>query len=216
MFLQGRPAVIPDEIKSLMFNHISAELEQGRPVSSETILDWTYAGHHLSVLPDMLRDMIRRTAAFKTVHGIPIEAKRCCVTVEAIDEHFVRLSQELEPVSVGFISNVNESRFQGFVGFREIQVVVPASYERDMIEIPANRSEKRSTMLAVVSADSSYLKPMAIIQRKTDEIGPFDAVFTPDKAMIVHRERGFIAERSSRCGHESCCSPKSKGGAHFR
>jgi hypothetical protein len=41
--------------------------------------------------------------------------------------------------------------------------------------------------LAAVSADGSSWKPMAIIQRKTYEIDLFDAGFTPDKAMIVHR-----------------------------
>jgi restriction endonuclease len=124
------------------------------------------AEHHLAHLPDTLRHLIRRTAAFKTVLGIPTEAKRCAVTVEAIEEHFARLSQEIENVPAAFIFNVDESEFQKFVDSHEIQVVVPADDEQDCVEIPANRSEKRSMMLAAVSADGSDRKPMAIIQRK--------------------------------------------------
>jgi hypothetical protein len=47
-------------------------------------------------------------------------------------------------------------------------------------------------MLAAVSADGSYLKPMAMIQPKTDETELFELGFTPESVMIIHRERDFI------------------------
>jgi hypothetical protein len=47
-------------------------------------------------------------------------------------------------------------------------------------------------MLVAVSADGSYRKPMAIIQRKTYEIELSDVGLTPESVMIVHREHGFI------------------------
>jgi hypothetical protein len=47
-------------------------------------------------------------------------------------------------------------------------------------------------MLAAISADGSSLKPMVIIQRTTYEVDVFESAFTPEKVVIVHRERGFI------------------------
>jgi hypothetical protein len=63
MFPHGRPVTIPDEIRSLTFKHITQEFEQGCPVCYDTILDWLYCEHHLTVLPDTLRHLIRRTDA---------------------------------------------------------------------------------------------------------------------------------------------------------
>jgi hypothetical protein len=98
MLPHGRQSAIPDPIKCQMFEFIMGEFVQGRPVGYETILDWLYAEHHLAILPDTLRHLIRRTDTFKTIRGVPTEAKRCEVSVEGIVEHFQRLSQEIEDV----------------------------------------------------------------------------------------------------------------------
>jgi hypothetical protein len=40
IFPHRRPVMIPDEIRSLMFEHITQEFEEGCPVCYDTILDW--------------------------------------------------------------------------------------------------------------------------------------------------------------------------------
>jgi hypothetical protein len=57
-----------------MFQFITMEFEHWRPMCYDGILDWLYTQHYLSVLPNTLRDVTRRTDAFKTVRGIPIES----------------------------------------------------------------------------------------------------------------------------------------------
>jgi hypothetical protein len=153
-----------------MFEYITQEFEQGRPVCYDTILDWLYCEHHLTVLLDTLRHLIHQTDAFKTISGIPIESKRCALTVEVIEDHFNPLAQNFANVPASFIFNIDESGFQEFVDAHEIQIVVPASFLHDSVTVPVNRSEKRSTMLAAIRADGSYLTPMVIVQPKTYEI----------------------------------------------
>jgi hypothetical protein len=66
----GRRWVLSEEIVAQMFHHISVEFEHGRSVCCDMVLDWLYTEHHLSVLPDTLRHMIRRIDVFKTVWRI--------------------------------------------------------------------------------------------------------------------------------------------------
>jgi hypothetical protein len=141
--------------------------------------------------------LIRRTDGFKTISGTPIESKRCALTVEVIEDHFSRLAQNIANVPASFIFNIDESGFQEFADAYEIQVVVPASFPHDSVTVPVNRSEKRSRMLAAISADGSSLTPMVIVQRKTYEVDLCESGFTPEAVMIVHCERGFIILSSS-------------------
>jgi hypothetical protein len=71
----------------------------------------------------------------------------------------------------------DKSGFQEFVDACEMRVIVAASYPHHPIDILANRSVKRSTMLAAVSADGSCLKPMIMIQHKAYEVDHFEAGF---------------------------------------
>jgi hypothetical protein len=136
--------------------------------------------------------LIRRTDASKTISGISIESKRCALPVEVIEDHSNRLPQKIANVPASFIFNIDESGFREFVDANEIQVVVPASFPLDSVTVPVNRSGTRSTMVAAISADISYLTPMVIVQRKMYEIDLCDSGFTSEAMMIVNRECGFI------------------------
>jgi hypothetical protein len=64
--------------------------------------------------------------------------------MEAVQDYFGRLAQEIENVPTTFIFNEDESIFQEFMDAGEMRAMVPASYPRHSIEIPADRSVKRS------------------------------------------------------------------------
>jgi hypothetical protein len=175
-----------------MFEHITQDFEQGRPVCYDTILDWLYYEHQFTILPDTLRHLIRRADAFKTISGIPIELKRCALPAEVIEGDFNCLAQNIANVPASFIFNIHESGFQEFVDTHKIQVVVPVSFLYYSVKVPVNRSEKRSTILAALSADGSDLTSVVVVQRKTNGINLCESRFTPEAVMIVHRRRGFI------------------------
>jgi hypothetical protein len=175
-----------------MLEHITQEFEQGRYVCYDTILDRLYCEHHLTVLSDTLRHLIHRTDAFKTISGIPIESKHCSLTVEVIEDQFNRLAQNNANVPASFIFDIDESGFHEFMDVHEVQVVVLASFPHDSVTIPVNRTEKRSAVLAAISAEGSYLTQVVIVQWKMYEIDLCESGLTPEAVMIVHRERGFI------------------------
>jgi hypothetical protein len=112
--------------------------------------------------------------------------------METVQEHFARLTEEIENVLPALLFNSDDSGFQEFVDSHEMCVIVPATEPHDSIEIPANKSVKWSAMLAAVNADSLYLKPIITLQRKTHEADPFQAGFRPANLLIVDCERGFI------------------------
>jgi hypothetical protein len=114
------------------------QFQHGRPVCHEAILDWSSAVHHLLILPDALRHVIRRTDAFKTIWGIPIESGRCQVTIEEIQESFARLEQGIENVPAAFIFNADESGFQDFVDSQEAEVIVLAAFKHDSVPFPSD------------------------------------------------------------------------------
>jgi hypothetical protein len=72
--------------------------------------------------------MIRRMTEFKTVYGVPLDTKQCCLTIETIEEHFPRLFREIENLPAGFIFSVYESGLQEFLNCHEVSVMVLMSY----------------------------------------------------------------------------------------
>jgi hypothetical protein len=122
--------------------------------------------------------------AFKTMPGILTKLQRCFLAMEAVQEHFARLAQEIENVSTALIFNADESG--------EMRTMPPASYPHNSIEIMADRFVKLSMMLASVSGDGSYLKPMMIAEREIYQVNLNEAGPPPAHVLIVHRKCGFI------------------------
>jgi hypothetical protein len=74
LFPSGRRSVLSEEILAQIFHDISVEFEHGRPLYYDMVVHWLDTEHHLSVPPDRLRHVIRRTDAFEKVLGIPVAA----------------------------------------------------------------------------------------------------------------------------------------------
>jgi hypothetical protein len=83
---------------------------------------------------------------------------------------------------------------QEWVDAHAAVVIVPSDYPEDEIDVLFDRSSKRATLLASIKANGDYLRPLAIIQRKTMEQELYELGDTPDRCMTVWRETGFITQ----------------------
>jgi hypothetical protein len=70
-------------------------------------------------------------------------------------------------------------------------VVVPADYPLDQIYIPANRSIKRSTLVAAIAADGTGLKPLIIVPRLTIERELYLWGYQ-GRVIFRYQEHGFV------------------------
>jgi hypothetical protein len=95
-----------------------------------------------------------------------------------------------------FVANMDESGCADYVDTRKERVLVTVECDKATVSIPADRTEKRATIVAGVAADGASLKPMIVLGRKTianelDMLG-----YTPDKYTLVHQEKGFITKKT--------------------
>lgn len=90
------------------------------------------------------------------------------------------------------ILDIDESGYQSMVDSRKINCVVPLDFPEQTINVPVDAKEKRSTLLAGIFADGTYLKPTIVVPRKTVEIELYHNGYTPDKVQIYTQENGFF------------------------
>jgi hypothetical protein len=88
-----------------------------------------------------------------------------------------------------FVFDVNEMRHQEWADRKEKTCYVPAEHTDDEVLFPRPRSGKRITL---VGPDGSFLKPLIIIHRKTDNGHVALTGLTDEKIAIYPRPKGFI------------------------
>jgi hypothetical protein len=87
----------------------------------------------------------------KTVKGIPIDRTRVMVDDHTIDAYYERISRLFLGVPRAFVVNAHEWGIADFTDARPETVVDPAGYPLDHIYLPADRSIKRSTLVAAIA-----------------------------------------------------------------
>jgi hypothetical protein len=90
---------------------------------------------------------------------------------------------------------MDETGCADFIDTRKQDVLAPADYPDPTIPIPADRSEKRATLVGGIAASGIGFKPLIIVPRKTMAAEVEMAGYGPDQCLIVHQENGFITIR---------------------
>jgi hypothetical protein len=111
---------------------------------------------------------------------------------QEIDAYYNVLKSLLDDFPAGVVVNVDETGHQDWADSRADNVVVPVTDESVSIRIPIDRDTKRATIVAAITADGRYLKPLVVILRDTCEAELFQIGFTPEKVLYESQEKGFI------------------------
>jgi hypothetical protein len=83
-------------------------------------------------------------------------------------------------------------------------VVCPADSPLDHIYIPADRSIKRSTLVAAIAADETGLKPLIIVPRLTIERELYFWRYEVTKVIFEYQEHGFVTIQLLKNGLTKC------------
>ena len=92
------------------------------------------------------------------------------------------------------VINLDESGFQDWADALKVKVIVPASYQGTEIPIPINRSIKRASLLAAITANGEALKPGVVVVRSTVEMELLQLGYTPENTIIMTNESGFFTQ----------------------
>jgi hypothetical protein len=144
------------------------------------------------LLLDSVRHIVRRLPQFRVIKGVPIDARRLECDPAEIDEYYQVLESLLEDFPAAMIINIDETGHQEWADSHPERVVVPVDYQGATMRIPVSRETKRATLLAAITADGHYLKPLVVIPRQTCDAELFQIGFTPEKILYASQENGFI------------------------
>jgi hypothetical protein len=161
-------------------------------VHYDDVHNWLQTEHGISLLPNTLVKLINSNASLKVVKGIPMEQERVDFDAEEVQMYFEKLTNDITDVPSSLIINIDECGYQEWVDGQKENVIVPIEYRGETVEIPKNRAQRRSTMVASITADGGTLKPMIIVSRKTIETEVYETGYTPNDSIIVFQENGFI------------------------
>jgi hypothetical protein len=95
-------------------------------------------------------------------------------------------------ISLDFVMNLPEAkRVPPYTDARPEIIVVPADYPLDHRYIPADRSIKRSTLVAAIAADGTGLKPLIIVPRLTIERALYFWGYEVTKVIFEYQEHDY-------------------------
>ena len=186
----GRPPILnPDQVHNVMA-FIQDRVRCSDPATVNDCLNFILDNFNIAMLPDTFRKWINRSTCFATVEGHPMEQKRLEVTSADIERYFDTLHQALVGVPAALVFNLDESGFQRYADARNQVIIVEKGSQSQHFAV--NRSERRATFLAVVSADGRTVKPLVILPRSTIENEVLLAGYTEDQVVLAHSPKGFI------------------------
>jgi hypothetical protein len=82
-----------------------------------------------------------------------MEKERVFCDPQSIDDFYTYLESRIDEIPAALVYNLDESGFQEWADARMTTVFVSAYYDRDEIEVPFDRSQRRATMLGCIRAD---------------------------------------------------------------
>jgi hypothetical protein len=148
---------------------VSDAMERREPISMVYMIEQVQHFFAIDVSLNTMVHIVKQMPGLETVTGIPMERTRVMVNADAIDAYYERISTLLIGIPCAFLENADESGFADSPDARPETVVVPADYPLDYIYIAADRSIKKSTLVAAIAADGTGLKPLIIFRRLTIE-----------------------------------------------
>ena len=191
----GRPALLSGTEKIILKNHIIQMFYEKNVPNIPTLIQFIADKFMKDVSSDTLLNILQQSSLAKTCKGQPIEVGRNEADLEDIADFYDELSTFFEKnlVPDSFCFNVDESGFQPWADRTPELVAIPIDADEKNVVFPVDRTRKRSSLVAAVAADGSYLAPLIIIPRKTIEKEMFACGYRPDlNHFIVSQESGFI------------------------
>jgi hypothetical protein len=189
---RGRPPALNPSQQEAMERFIMARWTDGVPPTFDAISNFLDQDLRVVLPIDTVRHLIYKLPGMKVVVGKPMEKERVEVNPEEIIEFYDRLRPVMTGLPADLVFNLDEAGYQEWADRTDIKVIVPDNFEGDVVEVPYNRADNRSTMLVCISASGTSLPPLIIVQRKTTEQELYDIGYTPDKVGLTHQESGFI------------------------
>ena len=190
----GRPSLFTSELLRQIEYLIGERFELRMPVSYEQLRE--FSQEHWGLVPNIstLREIINDFTRIKTVTGTPMEDHRIFAGREALERYFDELDEVISTAQIpaAFVINVAESGFDQFADARQTTRIVPADYQFNSIPVPITRSEKRATLIAVVCADGTTLRPRVVVQRETIEQELLLRCYTLDKVQLTRSDTGYV------------------------
>jgi hypothetical protein len=188
----GRPRVFSNKIEAQMIEWILAAYTQKEIIHYDDVHNWLKIEQQITILPNTLIKIINSIPLLKVVKGKPMEQERVNFDHEEVQEYFRKLTIDISDAPASLIINIDECGYQEWADAHDEKIIVSIKFPGDTIEIPNNRAQRRSAMVASIPADGGTLKLMIIVSRKTIELELYETGYTPNECMFVFQENGFI------------------------
>jgi hypothetical protein len=120
-----------------------------------------------------------------------MEERRLQVAHEDVEAYFGRLDEALQDVPAHFVYNMDEMGHQEWADRPEKVCYVPTSHPQAHAYFPVPRTGKRITLVACVAANGSFLKPLIVVPRKTDDSDLALTGITDEKVAIYSQAKGY-------------------------
>ena len=154
--LHGRPRSLSPEQLRIVYDEINILYSQNRPPDIDMLVDIIFEKFTISILPDTLYRLIKRSKNIKLFEAPVMESKRADVPLEVIKEHYIQLNNVFKTTKVPpcFVFNVDESGFLDFVDIKKHTVILPVDAPNDFV-LSVDRTYKRTTMIGCISLDGT-------------------------------------------------------------
>ena len=193
----GRPSILTIDETAKLQQYLNNKIEKRKPPTYSDIYQFILREFNKFVHPKTIVSIVKRLG-FKSVVGKPEDDKRFDVDQQSIYEYFQNLMNNCSGISTRLIINMDESGFSDWADRKEIRLIVPNDYQDNTYLYPVNRTPKRITMVAAISAGGDALKPALITSRKTIDTDLFDLGYTNDVVKYYYQSKAFLTKRIFR------------------
>jgi hypothetical protein len=188
----GRPKLLTPDAYAMVVALINESFRTKDPATLSFLIDQVEIQFGIGISADTMAHIIHRMPECKIIDGVPMDKKRIMADPQAIEAYCRELAKIIKDVPSGLIMNMDETGCADFVDKRKEKVVVPASYPHAEVQIPADRTMKRATLVGAIAGDGSALTPVIILSRKTLEYDLARWGYREGRMFFRYQENGYI------------------------
>ena len=189
IFSNGRPFILTDSEVAELRDFATSSIQPPKICEVKAFIEENF---EKSIDSYRTMNLALQKAGLKSEIANPMEAERYFVDENKISYYYSLLESFCNTYDIPshFILNADEEGHEDYSDSLKERVVVTQE-TKGPVNYPVKRSNTRTTFLACITADGSYLKPLIVIKRKTIEARAFRVPIF-DKLYIASNESGFI------------------------
>ena len=192
----GRPTLLSKYYEEELILYIYLRAEIHRPITKKDMMKYINEQFGITVAPSWYHNFLKRNQnSIAKTTAYPQEKSGIYLTKSSAIKHISNLKKYVNGVPTELVFNMDEVGQQSWSDRKSKKVIVPSSMKDVRIEYEVDRSEKKISLVSIISMAGDTLTPLIITNRKTVDKNLMNSGIRLGEDVIIQYQQSSFATK---------------------